>query len=81
MSKLILEKESVHQLAQAYTALSLAWELTKHHADNPTTNPALCALIKTNRLAIEMLERVLQNLLPNGCPADPVVEACSDLLM
>ncbi len=81
MNKLTLEKESVRQLVQAYTALSLAWELTKHHVDDPATNQALCALIKTNKLAAELLERVLQNLLPNGLPADPATEAWPDLLM
>ncbi len=81
MSKLTLEKESVRQLVQAYTALSLAWELTKHHADDPSTNPTLCALMKTNKLAIELLERVLQNLLYKGRPVDPIAEAWPDLLM
>ncbi len=81
MSKLTLEKESLLQLTQAYTALSLAWELTKHHADDPTTHPTLCALMKTNKLAIELLEKVLQSLLPNACSAESTAEACSDLLM
>lgn len=81
MNKVTLEEEPVRRLAQVYAALTLAQKSTEHCTHQRCADPALLVLININKLAINLLEGVLQDILPKVSEVDSASETSSDFLM
>lgn len=81
MSEPILEKVYVRKLAHAYVALALAQNVAKEYVNEQPTHATLRPLITILESTAELLEEILQNVLPEECPTPSSPMPCSDMLM
>ena len=76
-----LEEASKLRLVQAFVSLTIAREAAEHYTAAGPAEPALRALINGNRLALELVEGLLQSEMRRPQPPpEPPVE-CAELLM
>ena len=81
MSEPILDKVNVRKLAHAYIALALAQDVAKRRVNEQPADKALRPLLNILDVTAELLEEILQNVLPDECPTRSSPMPCSDMVM
>jgi hypothetical protein len=81
MTDLLLEKVYTRKLAHAYVALALAQDEAKRYVSKHSAHLALSPLLTSLNVTAELLEEILENVLPEAVSADSQPINCSDMLM
>ena len=81
MTELSVEKVYARKLAHAYVALALAQDEAKRYVSEHSAHAALSPLLTSLNVTAELLEEILQNVLPETVSPDSQPITCSDILM
>ena len=81
MTELSLEKVYARKLAHAYVALALAQDEAKRYVSKHSAHAALYPLLTSLNVTAELLEEILQNVLPEAVSTHSQPTTCSDMLM
>ncbi|MDQ3666907.1 MAG: hypothetical protein M3410_10085 [Acidobacteriota bacterium] len=81
MTELPLEKVYARKLAHAYVALALAQDEAKRYVSKHSAHVALYPLLTSLNVTAELLEEILQNVLPEESSTHSQSMASSDMLM
>lgn len=81
MTGLFLERFYTRKLAHAYVALALAQDEAKRYVSKHSAHLALSPLLTSLNVTAELLEEILENVLPDVVATDPQPQNCSDMLM
>jgi hypothetical protein len=81
MTELSVEKVDVRKLARAYVALALAQDEAKRYVRKHSEQPALLPLLTSLDITAELLEELLQNVLPEKDPPPSPSITCLEMVM
>jgi hypothetical protein len=82
MTDPFLEKVYTRKLAHAYVALALAQDEAKRYvSDYPPTAHGVIPFLVSLNITAELLEEVLEKVLPEADPTDSQTMNCSEMLM
>ncbi len=81
MTELSFEKVYGRKLAHAYVALALAQDEANRFASGHSARAALNPLLTSLNVTAELLEEILQNVLPETVSTHPQPITCSNMLM
>ena len=81
MSEMFLEKAYARKLAHAYVALALAQDEAKRYVSKHSAQVDLSPLLTSLNVTAELLEEILEDVLPEAASTDSQSMTCSDMLM
>jgi hypothetical protein len=81
MPETSIEKIDTRKLARAYIALALAQDEAKRYGWSHSAQPGLLSVLNSLDVTAELLEEVLQNVLPEQAPPPSQSITCSNMLM
>jgi hypothetical protein len=81
MSELFIEGDDSRKLAHAYVALAMARDFAQRYIDDRSVREDLRPLLTTIDVAAELLEEVIQNVLPEPVAAPSLAVLSSENVM
>jgi hypothetical protein len=81
MTAMFLDKAYARKLAHAYVALALAQDEAKRYVNKHSAQEDLSPLLTSLNVTAELLEEILEDVLPEAASTDAQSMNCSDMLM